>query len=111
MIHIATTARENPMLDAAPAASTIAGDPSLEKGIQAATRALLARQQGDGPSVFELEADATIPAESVLLRHYLAEPVDTPLEEKIAAYLRRIQGAHVGWALFGECEPEHDAHV
>ncbi len=41
--------------------------------------------------MFELEADATIPAEYVLLRHYLAEPVDTELEAKIAVYLRRIQ--------------------
>jgi squalene-hopene/tetraprenyl-beta-curcumene cyclase len=29
----------------------------------------------------------------VLLRHYLAEPVDAGIEAKIAAYLRRIQGA------------------
>src|SRR3979490_1543560 len=100
MIHIATTARENPMLDAAPAASTIDGEPSLEKGIQAATRALLARQEADGHFVFELEADATIPAEYVLLRHYLAEPVDVPLETRIGAYLRRTQGEHGGWPLF-----------
>jgi squalene-hopene/tetraprenyl-beta-curcumene cyclase len=99
------------MLDAAPAASTIDGDPSLEKGIQAATRALLARQQGDGHFVFELEADATIPAEYVLLRHYLAEPVDTPLEEKIAAYLRRIQGAHGGWPLFRDGDFDMSASV
>ncbi|HWF94392.1 MAG TPA: hypothetical protein VG291_05485, partial [Xanthobacteraceae bacterium] len=45
-------------------------DPSLDAGIQAATRALVARQQPDGHFVFELEADATIPAEYVLLRHY-----------------------------------------
>jgi squalene-hopene/tetraprenyl-beta-curcumene cyclase len=35
----------------------------------------------------------------VLLRHYLAEPVDAVLEGKIANYLRRIQGAHGGWPL------------
>ena len=50
--------------------------------------------------MFELEADATIPAEYVLLRHYLAEPVDAALEAKIAVYLRRIQGDHGGWPLF-----------
>src|SRR3979409_1769543 len=72
----------------------------VDRSIEAATGALLALQQPDGHFVFELEADATIPAEYVLLRHYLAEPVDTPLEEKIAAYLRRIQGAHGGWPLF-----------
>ncbi len=49
--------------------------------------------------MFELEADCTIPAEYVLLRHYLGEPVDAVLEGKIANYLRRIQGAHGGWPL------------
>jgi len=61
---------------------------------------LLEQQKKDGHWVFELEADATIPAEYVLLRHYLGEPVDTQLEAKIAAYLRRIQGGHGGWPLF-----------
>jgi len=73
---------------------------ALEHSIAAASRALLALQQPDGHWVFELEADATIPAEYVLLRHYLAEPVDAALEAKIAAYLRRIQGEHGGWPLF-----------
>ena len=41
--------------------------------IRAATDALLAEQRPDGHWVFELEADATIPAEYVLLRHYLGE--------------------------------------
>ena len=35
----------------------------------------------------------------MLLRHYLAEPVDSELEAKIANYLRRIQGEHGGWPL------------
>ncbi|HEX2216592.1 MAG TPA: squalene--hopene cyclase [Xanthobacteraceae bacterium] len=72
----------------------------LDDRITAATQALLACQQPDGHWVFELEADATIPAEYVLLRHYLGEPVDAALEAKIAVYLRRIQGAHGGWPLF-----------
>jgi squalene-hopene/tetraprenyl-beta-curcumene cyclase len=73
---------------------------AVDRGIEAASRALLAQQEADGHWVFELEADATIPAEYVLLRHYLAEPVDAALEAKIAAYLRRIQGEHGGWPLF-----------
>ena len=36
---------------------------SLDKPIETATQALLACQQPDGHWVFELEADATIPAE------------------------------------------------
>jgi squalene-hopene/tetraprenyl-beta-curcumene cyclase len=75
-------------------------DRSLEKSIEAATSALLGRQQADGHWVFELEADATIPAEYVLLRHYLGEDIDRALESKIGNYLRRIQGAHGGWPLF-----------
>src|SRR6266704_7108949 len=72
----------------------------VEARMQAATAALLDRQQADGHWVFELEADATIPAEYVLLRHYLAEPVDAALEAKIAVYLRRIERADGGWPLF-----------
>ncbi|HEY9359833.1 MAG TPA: squalene--hopene cyclase [Xanthobacteraceae bacterium] len=72
---------------------------AVDDGIEAASDALIALQKPDGHWVFELEADATIPAEYILLRHYLAEPVDTVLEAKIAAYLRRIQGDHGGWPL------------
>ena len=57
-----------------------------------AAQALLRQQRDDGHWVFELEADATIPAEYVLLRHYLGEPDDLELERKIGVYLRRIQG-------------------
>ncbi len=72
----------------------------LAQGIESAAKALLGLQRADGHWVFELEADATIPAEYVLLRHYLGEEIDHALEAKIAAYLRRIQGAHGGWPLF-----------
>src|SRR5436309_6506428 len=75
---------------------------AVDQSIEAATRGLFALQQPDGHWVFELEADATIPAEYILLRHYLAEPVDNVLEAKIAAYLRRVQGEHGGWPLFHE---------
>ncbi|HZN30282.1 MAG TPA: prenyltransferase/squalene oxidase repeat-containing protein, partial [Xanthobacteraceae bacterium] len=81
-------------------AAPSAAAPGAERSIETATRALLALQQPDGHWVFELEADATIPAEYVLLRHYLAEPVACELEAKIAVYLRRIQGKHGGWPLF-----------
>ena len=71
----------------------------LDDSITAATRALHGHQQADGHWVFELEADATIPSEYVLFRHQIGEPASPELEAKIAAYLRRIQGAHGGWAL------------
>jgi len=72
----------------------------LEPGISRAVQALIKQQQSDGHWVFELEADATIPSEYVLLRQYLGEPDDPELERKIGAYLRRIQGDHGGWPLF-----------
>ena len=86
-------------------------DDKLEHHIQRATQALLACQRPDGHWVFELEADATIPAEYVLLRHYLAEPVDAALEAKIAVYLRRIQGEHGGWPLFRDGDLDVSATV
>lgn len=72
---------------------------SLDHAIGSAAAALAQRQGPDGHWVFELEADATIPAEYVLLEHYL-DRIDAPLQAKIGAYLRRIQGAHGGWPLF-----------
>ncbi len=71
----------------------------LDGRIERAAAALLSRQRADGHWVFELEADATIPAEYILLRHYLGEPDDLELERKIGVYLRRIQGDHHGWPL------------
>jgi squalene-hopene/tetraprenyl-beta-curcumene cyclase len=74
----------------------------LENAIRAATDGLLREQKPDGHWVYELEADATIPAEYVLLVHYLAETPNLELERKIGVYLRRIQGAHGGWPLYHE---------
>ena len=73
----------------------------IEAAIARATGTLTAEQRPDGHWVYELEADATIPAEYVLLRHWLGEPEDTALEAKIATYLRRRQSAeHDGWPLY-----------
>jgi squalene-hopene/tetraprenyl-beta-curcumene cyclase len=77
-----------------------ADDLTIESDIHRAAQALLRQQRSDGHWVFELEADATIPAEYILLRQYLGEPDDRELERKIGVYLRRIQGEHGGWPLF-----------
>jgi squalene-hopene/tetraprenyl-beta-curcumene cyclase len=71
----------------------------LERAIARATSALLSAQQPDGHWVFELEADATIPAEYILLQHYLDEIVPEE-QSRLATYLRAIQGEHGGWPLF-----------
>jgi squalene-hopene/tetraprenyl-beta-curcumene cyclase len=73
---------------------------AIENVIARATRGLLGHQQPDGHFVYELEADATIPSEYVLLVHYLAETPNLELEAKIGRYLRRIQGEHGGWPLY-----------
>src|SRR5262244_143063 len=84
---------------------------ALDRAVARATSWLLERQQDDGHWVFELEADATIPAEYVLLRHYRGEPRDTELERKIAVYLRRIQGRHGGWPLYHQGDFDMSASV
>ena len=71
----------------------------LERSVSRAAVALARRQRADGHFLFELEADSTIPAEYVLLEHFL-DRIDPALESKIAVYLREMQGAHGGWPLF-----------
>src|SRR6201985_568073 len=85
-------------IQAADQATAIASS-ALDKSIASAADALGGLQQADGHWVFELEADDTIPAEYILLRHHLGEPVDAGLEAKIANYIVRRQGSHGGWAL------------
>jgi squalene-hopene/tetraprenyl-beta-curcumene cyclase len=71
----------------------------LVNAIDQAAAALQTRQHTDGHWVFELEADATIPAEYILLEHYL-DRIDAPLQAKMGVYLRSIQSADGGWPLF-----------
>lgn len=52
-------------------------------------------QRQDGHWVFELEADATMPAS---LQHYLGT-VEPDLQRRLATYLRESQGADGGWSL------------
>ena len=74
-------------------------DVLLDTAIDRASVALSDLQQNDGHWVFELEADVTIPAEYLLLKHYLDE-INPDLERKIVAYLKHRQGRHGGWPLF-----------
>jgi squalene-hopene/tetraprenyl-beta-curcumene cyclase len=83
---------------------------NLENAIALGADALMAQQQADGHFVYELEADATIPAEYILLNHYLGE-IDPVLEGKMAVYLRSIQEAHGGWPLFHDGDLDISASV
>ena len=71
----------------------------LERAIRAARDALLGQQQADGHWVYELEADCTIPAEYILMMHYLDE-IDPALEQRLARYLREQQQSEGGWPLY-----------
>ncbi|HWF99127.1 MAG TPA: squalene--hopene cyclase [Steroidobacteraceae bacterium] len=71
----------------------------LGQAIAAARDALIGQQRPDGHWVFELEADCTIPAEYILMMHFLDE-IEPELERKLAVYLRERQGGHGGWPLY-----------
>lgn len=71
----------------------------LSGAIERARDRLDGWRHADGHWAFELEADATIPSEYILLKHYLDE-VDRGVEAELAAYLRAHQADHGGWPLF-----------
>lgn len=83
---------------------------TLDGVIEDATRELKKLQKKDGHWLFELEADATIPAEYIMLGHYLDE-IDQPLHEEMAKYLRRIQNEDGGWPLFYKGDVDISATV
>ena len=90
-------------LDQTALSAVVAPDPledaALDATIAAARDALERKRAPDGHWVFELEADATIPAEYVLLEHFL-DRIEQPLQDGIGVYLRSRQGTHGGWPLF-----------
>jgi len=73
--------------------------------------ALTALQQEDGHIVFELESDATIPAEYIFLNHFLGD-LEPETEAELAEYLRSIQSdKHHGWDLYYDGEFNISASV
>ena len=82
------------------AAAAAAADPrALARSIDQALAALVAQQRDDGHWCYEFEADCTIPAEFILMSHYMDE-IDEGLERRMARYIRAKQAEHGGWALF-----------
>ena len=82
-----------------PTPGEAASPPGLDAVIGRSVESLLSLQHEDGHWAFELEADATIPSEYILLQHYLGS-IDPELEERIARYLRTTQDGDGGWPLF-----------
>jgi squalene-hopene/tetraprenyl-beta-curcumene cyclase len=74
-------------------------DSPLDRAIEEARDALIARQDQKGYWLFELEADCTIPAEYIMMMHFLDE-IDTALQQKLCVYLRGAQAEHGGWPLY-----------
>jgi squalene-hopene/tetraprenyl-beta-curcumene cyclase len=74
-------------------------DSPLDRAVVDAREALLARQHAQGYWLFELEADCTIPAEYIMMMHFLDE-IDASLQSKICRYIRAAQGADGGWPLY-----------
>ena len=71
----------------------------LDRAIAQARDAMIAKQSAAGYWLFELEADCTIPAEYIMMMHFLDE-IDLELETKISAYLRAHQQQNGGWPLY-----------
>ncbi len=72
----------------------------LEEKFTQARNAILSLQNPDGHWCFPLEADCTIPAEYILMMHFMDE-IDVILENKIARFLRDKQDmSHGGWPLY-----------
>jgi squalene-hopene/tetraprenyl-beta-curcumene cyclase len=75
-----------------------AADP-VQECLNRAAQALLGRQAEDGHWRFDLEADATIPSEYILLQHFLGRS-NKAREEGISRYLRRRQNRSGSWSLY-----------
>ena len=72
---------------------------NLDNAISQAQNKLLGLQNEAGYWVFELEADCTIPAEYIMMMHYIGD-IDDTLQAKIAVYLRSRQSADGSYPLF-----------
>src|SRR5262249_26876204 len=77
------------------------GDPSptLHHALRDGLESLFKEQKPDGFWVGELEADASLEADAILLDYYLGNP-DQQRVQKLARTIREEQGADGGWPLY-----------
>ncbi len=71
----------------------------LDTAISRAKTELINLQNKDGFWVFELEADCTIPAEYILMMHFMDE-INYGLQAKIANFLRTQQSDNGSYLLY-----------
>src|SRR5208282_4029295 len=76
---------------------------ALDQVIASARKALLAKKDPGGWWCFEFEADVTIPAEYIMLLHFLGKP-EPELEKRICRYISRIQSEDGSWPLYPDGE-------
>ena len=76
-----------------------AGHNLLRDAIARACDAVTHAQRADGAWCYEFEADCTIPAEYILMSHFMDE-IDDGLERRMATYIRAHQAEHGGWPLY-----------
>jgi len=92
------------------AQADIALEDRLDSVIAESVAGLKGRQRDDGHVLFDLEADATIPAEYIFLNHYLDER-EPELEAELADYIRAIQKEDGSWPLFHDGPADVSATV
>ncbi len=83
----------------APERAPVRTPSELESALERGTAALKDDQDAAGHWCYEFEADCTIPAEYVLMMHFMDE-VDDALEARIGVYLRDKQCDDGGWSLY-----------
>jgi squalene-hopene/tetraprenyl-beta-curcumene cyclase len=74
-------------------------DSPLRKAVERAKNALFSDQHPEGYWFYELEGDCTVPAEYIMMMHYMDE-IEADLQQKLAVYLRRHQNEAGGWPLY-----------
>ncbi|RJS93970.1 squalene--hopene cyclase [Salinisphaera sp. Q1T1-3] len=80
-------------------APRVAPPAGLEAAIEAAASRLHAEQKSDGHWCYECEADCTIPAEYIMMMHFVGD-IDRDVQARVARFIRHKQAAHGGWPLY-----------
>ena len=89
----------NSLNNSSPSSSRKKTPDALQTAIDRAQKKLLNLQSPEGYWVFELEADCTIPAEYIMMMHYL-DDINPELQAKMAVYMRKRQSADGSYPLF-----------
>lgn len=82
----------------APQSEAVAPE-GLSTAIESACQRLFDDQNDDGHWLYECEADCTIPAEYIMMMHFV-DDIDTDVQERVARYIRSRQATHGGWPLY-----------